>query len=88
MVVFPNPDRDLSRQVGKEVAKLWKVDSKDVNISTPFTTEKLVEALKSMKEGKAPGPDDIHSEFLLHAGNAATRWLCQFISTCLEKCKA
>ena len=37
-------------------------------MSTPFATGELVhvEVLKSMKVGKAPGPDDIHPEFLLH----------------------
>ena len=84
---FNNPDCDFSRQVGKEVAELWKVDSKDVNMSIPFTTEELVEALKSMKAGKAPGPDDIHQEFFLHAEDAVTKWLCQYMSTCLERCK-
>ena len=83
---FTNPDRDFSRQVGREVPELWKVDSRDVNMSTPFTTGELVEALKSMKAGKAPGPDDIHPEFLLHAGDDATKWLCQCMSTCLERC--
>ena len=67
---FTNPDRDFSKQVGKEVAELWKV-SKDVNMLIQFTTEELVKALKSMKAGKAPGPDDIHPEFLLHACNQA-----------------
>ena len=65
---FTNPDRDFSTQVGKEVAGLWKIDSKDVNMSTPFTTEELVEALKSMKAEKALVADDIHREFHLHAG--------------------
>ena len=46
-----------------------------------------MEALKSMKAGKAPEPDDIHPEFLLHAGDAATKWLCQYMSTSLERCK-
>ena len=82
-----NPDSDFSRQVGKEVAELWKVVSKDVNVLNPFTTEALVKALKSMKAGKAPGPDDIHPEFLLHAGDAVTKRLCQYKSTCLERCK-
>ena len=62
---FTNPDREFSRQAGKEVAELWKVDNNDVNMSTPFTTEELVEVLRSMQAGKAPGPDDIHPEFLL-----------------------
>ena len=84
---FTNLDCDFSRQVGKEVAELWKIDSKDVNMSIPFTREELVEVLKSMKVGKAPGPDDIHPKFLLHARDAATKWLCQYMATCLEKCK-
>ena len=78
---FTNPDLDFSRQVGKEAAKLWKVYSKDVKMSTPFTTGELVEAIKSMKAGKASGPDDIHPGFLLPAGDAATKWLCQYMST-------
>ena len=61
---FTNPDPDFSRQVGKVVAELWKVDIKYVDMSTPFTTGELVEALKSMKADKIPGPDDIHPEFL------------------------
>ena len=57
---FSNPDRDFLRQVGKEVAEQWKVDSKDVNMSTPFITAELVETLKSMKVGRAPGPNGVH----------------------------
>ena len=73
-----NPDRDFSRQIEKEVAELWKIHSKDVNMSTPFTPGELVEALKLMKAGKVPGPYGIHPEFLSHAGVAATKWLCQY----------
>ena len=40
-----------------------------------------------MKVGKAPGPDDIHPEFLLHAGDTTNKWLCQYMSTTLERCK-
>ena len=40
-----------------------------------------------MKVGKATGPDDIHPEFLLHAGDTTNKWLCQYMSTILERCK-
>ena len=56
-------------------------------MSAPFTTEEVLETLKSMKASKEPGPDDIHPEFLLQAGDAATKWLCQYMSTFLERCK-
>ena len=36
---------------------------------------------------EAPGPGDIHPEFLLHAGDAVTKRRCQYMSTCLERCK-
>ena len=73
----------IIHQVGNEVVELWKVDSKDVNMSTPFTTEELVEALKSMKAGKAPGPE-YPPRVLLHAGDAATESLCLPV---LERCE-
>ena len=36
-----------------------------------------------MKSGKAPGPDDIHPEFIIHLHNSATNWLRLFLSACL-----
>ena len=84
---FTNPDLDFSRLIGKEEAEPRKVDRKDVNMSTPFTIEELVEVLKSVEAGKAPGPDDVNPEFLLHTGDVAIKWLCQYMSTCLERCK-
>lgn len=84
---FRNPDRDFSRRVRKEVAQQWKIDRNDVSITSSFTTEELTEALKSLKAGKAPGPDDIHPEFLLHAGDVASEWLRQFMSTSMDSCK-
>ena len=39
-----------------------------------------IAALKYTKPGKAPGPDGIHSEFLIHAGNKIVIWLTKFIN--------
>ena len=84
---YPQPDREFSRQVNKDVAELWKCEREDINTTTPFTTEEMAEALKRMKAGKAPGPDKIHPEFLLHIGEEANSWLCNFMSCCMERCK-
>ena len=45
-----------------------------------------MEALNFMKAGKAPGPDNTHPEFILHAVDAKTKWLFQYMSTSLESC--
>ena len=79
---FTNPGRDFSRQVGKEVAELRKVDK----TCQPHLPQE--NWWKSMKAGKAAGPDDIHPEFLLHARYAANKWLCQYMSTSLKDVKA
>ena len=38
---------------------------------------------KTMQSGKAPGPDDIHPEFILHLRNSTTNWLRLFLTACL-----
>ena len=39
------------------------------------------------KPGKAPGPDSICVELLLHAGAALKSWLSGFLSSCLHHLK-
>ena len=62
-------------------------------MSTPFTTEELVEALKSMKVGKVPGPDasTIFTQKFLYMQDMLQRSDCVSLClgpTCLERCKA
>ena len=83
---FPQPDREHSRQVKREVSELWKIDS-TMDLCSDFTAEEIEAALSLLKPGKAPGPDSIHPEFLHHAGTAATNWLCKFLSSCMKRCK-
>ena len=42
-------------------------------------------ALQHLKPGKAPAPDSICSELILHAGAALKSWLHDFISSCLRR---
>ena len=43
MVVLPTYTETSQDKFGKEVAKQWKGNNKDVNMSIPFTTGELVE---------------------------------------------
>ena len=43
--------------------------------------------MQHLKPGKAPGPDSICPELILHAGSALKSWLRDFISSCLRRLK-
>ena len=52
-----------------------------------LTDLKFAAALQHLKPGKAPGPDSICSELILHAGAALKSWLRDFLSSCLRRLK-
>ena len=58
-----------------------------MNVCGSFTPSEFAAALKHLKPGKAPGPDSICPELLLHAGAALKSWLCGFLSSCLHHLK-
>ena len=67
---------------------LWRATTLDaVNISDNFSQKEFAAALQHLKPGKAPGPDSICSELILHAGSALRFWLRDFISSCLRRFK-
>ena len=47
-------------------------------------TAEMTTALKTLKAGKAPGPDDIHPEYIIHLHERVIQWLRIFISVCLS----
>ena len=56
----------------KKVSDLWKATTPDpVNISNNFSQREFAAALQHLKPGKAPGPDSIFPELILHAGAAS-----------------
>ena len=64
-------DCKLSRLVFQEVSDLWRATTPDaVNISDNFSQREFAAALQHLKPGKAPGPDYICPELILHAGAA------------------
>ena len=81
-------DRKSSRLVFQEVSDLWRATTPDaVNISDKFLQREFAAALQHLKPGKAPGPDSICPELILHAGAALKSWLRDFISSCLRRLK-
>ena len=81
-------DRKSSRLVLQEVSDLWRATTPDaINISDNFSQREFAAALEHLKLGKAPGPDSICPELILHAGAALKSWLRDFLSSCLRRLK-
>ena len=74
-------DRKSSRLVSQEISELWRATTPDaVNISDNFSQKEFTATLQHLKPGKAPGPDSICPELILHAGAALKSWLRDFLS--------
>ena len=81
-------DHKSSRLVSQEMSDLWRATTPDpVNISDNFSQREFTAALQHLKPGKAPRPDSIRPELILHAGAALKSWLRDFLSSCLRRLK-
>ena len=70
------------------MSDLWRTTTPDpINISDNFSQREFAAALQHLKPGKAPGPDSICPELILHAGAALKSWLPDFLSSCLRRLK-
>ena len=70
------------------MSDLWRATTPDaVNISNKFSQSEFAAALQHLKPGKAPGPDSICPELILHAEAALKCWLRDFLSSCLHRLK-
>ena len=81
-------DRNSSRFVSQEVSDLFRATAPDaVNISDSFSQREFAAAPQHLKPGKAPDPDSICPEIILHAGVALKSWLQDFLYSCLRQLK-
>ena len=81
-------DCKSSRLVFQEVSDLWRAITSDpMNISDNFSQEEFTATLQHLKPGKAPVPDSICPELILHAEAALKSWLRDFLSSCLRRLK-
>ena len=72
----------------KKCLTFWRATTPDpVNISDNFLQREFTAALRHLKPGKAPGPDSIFPELILHAGAALKSSLRNFLSSCLRRLK-
>ena len=70
----------------------WKWKGKEARQNIPasstlsdsITTNELFDAIHCLKNGKAPGIDNVHSEFISHLGLQALEWLRLYLSDSLE----
>ena len=70
------------------MSDLWRTTTPDaINISDNFSQREFAAALQHLKLGKAPGPDSICPELILHAGSALKSWLPDFLTSCLHRLK-
>ena len=81
-------DHKSSRLVSQEVSDRWRATTPDaVNIADNFSQKKFTVARQNLKPGKAPGPDSIFSELIIHVGAALKSWLRDFLSSYLRRLK-
>ena len=84
---FPDADKEFARSTSHEVSSLSTAASVNANLSRDFTPDELRDAMAKFKQGKAPGPDNIHPEFVIHQSEIISAWLCAFFSACLRRSK-
>ena len=58
-----------------------------MNLSGDFSSREFAAALQHVKPGKAPGPDSICPELIIHAGTALKSWLRGFLFSSLRQLK-
>ena len=81
---YTSTNKQFQREVRKESSSLRSTDTlpEHEHLNRNFTIEEMLAAIKIIKQGKAPGPDGIHNEFLLHCGDNMTHWLTKLLNTC------
>ncbi|KAJ3581524.1 hypothetical protein NHX12_016552, partial [Muraenolepis orangiensis] len=56
-------------------------------MSGQFSTAELRAAIGNLRQGKSPGHDNIHPEFVTHQSETTSAWLCSFFSSCFQRSK-
>jgi len=81
---YEKPARQYSISVRKAVHRLTANTHSDVNLCEEVSNTEMTQAIRNMKCGKAPGPDNIHPEFIKNLCPSGLKWLAIFFSTCMR----
>ena len=84
---FDKPNRDFTRKVNRQLKIAWNAPSTDQNLCSDFSINEIATAIKTLKAGKAPGPDNLHPEFFLHLHENCIHWLQSFFNHCIHSKK-
>ena len=80
-------NREFTREVNKELKEELQGASEDFDLCSDFTVDVMQQALRSLKSGKAPGPDSIHPGCLMHLGTECQNWLRMSMTNCMQRTK-
>ena len=68
----------------EETLEFWKIPTPNgSSLTRELSPAEFADALQKLKPGKAPGPDQICPELILHTGLIIKSWLRKFLSSCL-----
>ena len=81
---FQQPNKEFTRSVNRELKAEWNLPSMDQDLCGDFTADELHSVISLLKLVKAPGPDSLHPEFLIHLDKKCQDWLLKLLSSCLH----
>ena len=81
---FKQPNREFTRHLNHQLKTEWNSLPADQDLCNNFATTEVMAAIKTLKAGKAPGPDNLHPEFFLHLDEKSFEWLRILFPNCLS----
>ena len=60
---FKQPNWEFTRNVNRQLKMEWNSPSADQDLCSNFSTDEVMAAIKTLKAGKSPVPDNLHPEF-------------------------
>ena len=81
---YPSTNRKFTKAILKESDKLKNRNTHldHHHLENDITTPEVSSAIKSLKLGKATGPDGIYNEFIKNCGTKLVHWLNKFLNIC------